>query len=112
MLAFAARYPGALAAHFLCQVRSKLLKREPGKMADLQVDLAQWTSSAGLKELRDIREIQALSMILTELNHARIQKAADIIAMRIREVRAAKGTGGSWEKAASQTLAAARYVRR
>ena len=40
-----------------------------------------------------------LTKLLLELNKKNYSKVCDLVAHRIREVRMAKGTGGTWEKA-------------
>ena len=100
LLNFAARHPGALAAHFLAQVRERLSRREPKNAVELnQTDVGSWIPLSGLKEVRDLREASILCRILTDLTHRRTEQAADVIAMRLRELRHAKATGSSWEKA-------------
>lgn len=69
------KYPGALGALFLLQVRSRLSKGPTAELTDLRrLDTQAWTDGhSGLKELREFREV--------------------------REVQAAKRGGGSWERA-------------
>ena len=105
LLNFAAKRPGALAAHFLAQVRERLSKGEPRSGKELlETDAASWIPVSGLKEVRDLREATVLCRILTELTHRRPEKAADIIAMRLREIRFAKTASSSWEKAEAVSL--------
>ena len=100
LLNFAAKHPGALAGHFLAQVRERLSRGEPRTGKELlETDVSSWVPLSGLKEVRDVREASVLCRILTELTHRRTEKAADLIAMRLRELRYAKATGSSWEKA-------------
>jgi len=98
---FASRHPGALGALFLHQLRVKLNLGPAHKLGDLyHTDITTWAAtSTGLKETRDLREVQALSKVLLEINKDNLPQAVDIIAQRIREIKAAKSSGGSWEKA-------------
>ena len=57
-----------------------------------------------LKDIRDKNEVLMLSKLLATLAANRIPGAADLMAQRIREVRAAKSQGGSWERAAAVSL--------
>ena len=101
MLVFAEKNPGALAAMFLAQVRERLHRGPPQSTKDLlQVDVGSWAQTgSGLKEIRDLKEVVTLSRILMELNTKSFSKAADLCAQRIKEIRFAKSTGQSWEKA-------------
>ena len=54
--------------------------------------------------MRDVREAQLRSKVLYELTYNRAAGAVDTIAMRIREIKAAKASGPSWDKAAVLTL--------
>lgn len=55
-------------------------------------------TQSGLKELRDLREVQLLSRVLMEISHNKLPKAVDLIAMRVREVLLAKGAGAPGTK--------------
>ena len=55
-------------------------------------------------------ELQFLSRLLSELSHSRLAQAADIMVMRIRELRAAKRENGSWEKAGVLSLQPGPYA--
>ena len=100
LLNFAARHPRALAGHFLAQVRERLSRGEPRSGKELlETDVGAWVPVSGLKEVRDVREAAVLCRIPTELTHRRTEKAADVVAMRLRELRFAKASGSSWEKA-------------
>ena len=73
----------------------------------LATDVAGWAASPlgpGLKDVRDIREVQVLSKILTDLGSQRIPQALDLACHRIREIKAAKSAGGTWEKAEGISL--------
>lgn len=64
------------------------------------IDIIKWAEErSGLKEMRDIREIQTLAGVLSRLNAGRLPEAADFIAQRIKAVITAKQPKGSWEKA-------------
>ena len=66
LFAFASRYPGALAAHFLAGVRQKQRGAAGmlGRTKDLRdVAVTDWLANghnAGLTEVRDVREVQAI----------------------------------------------------
>ena len=108
LMAFALKNPGVLGAHFLLQVRQKMMLPTPSTTSELyRTDVAAWAMSPlgpGLKDLRDIREVQVLGQVLTHLTSQRIPQAVDLMAHRIREIRAAKAPGGSWDKAAPISL--------
>jgi hypothetical protein len=59
---------------------------------------------SGLKEIRDIREVQLLSRLIQDLNSNKLAEAVDLAAQRIREILVAKRTGGTWEKGALVSL--------
>ena len=106
LLAFAMKRPGGLAAHFLAQVRLRLGQPLPSDTAELRnTDVASWALKDGaLKDVRDQKELMLLARILSELAHDRLPQLVDIIAMRVRELRAAKAEGGSWDKAGVLSL--------
>jgi hypothetical protein len=106
LINFAERYPGALGALFLSQVREKVMAGSVVKTGDLySVDPQLWaTSMSGLKEIRDIREVQLLCRLIVDLNNGRHSRAMDTMTMRIREIKAAKSQGSSWEKASVLSL--------
>jgi len=103
MLNFHAKYPGALAALLVLQVRQRMGLSMPEDMEKLaETDMSTWamnTQFHGLKEARDMKEMAFLTKLMLELGHRRIPQAADLLAMRMREMRSAKADGGSWEKA-------------
>ena len=103
LLRFAEKYPGGLAAHFLHPVRRKLHREPASDSRDiLSTDATVGaTSQSELKDVRDVREIQFLSKLLSDVSVGRLPQAVDHVAMRIRELRAAKLPGGSWDKAAA-----------
>eukprot|EP00974_Lingulodinium_polyedra_P101987 9876940-Lingulodinium_polyedra.AAC.1 len=100
------RYPGSLAAHFLNQVRQRLGLPYARTSDEIRLtDVARWGASLSeLKDVRDVREAHLLGVLLSELGKDRLAVAADLIAMRLRELRAAKKEGGSWEKASVLSL--------
>ena len=57
-----------------------------------------------LKGVRDVREASRLGFLLSELGKGRTAQCADILAMRLRELRLAKKDGGSWERASVPSL--------
>lgn len=106
LLAFASRHPGALGAHFLLQVRRRLMRPLPENSSELrETDPTVWAKTqADLKDVRDLREVQMLSRLLMDINSDRLPAAVDLLVMRIREIRMAKSQGGAWEKAAAISL--------
>ena len=52
-----------------------------------------------MKDTRDVRELGLLTHLLLLLNQRKVERVADVLAMRIRELRFAKSQGQSWEKA-------------
>ena len=85
----------------MTQIRARLLHGPPADMRDLyRVDAGLWAATAaGLKEVRDQREVAAESKALTYLAQGKHTEAADLLVQRIREVVTAKKSGGSWERA-------------
>ena len=91
----------------MCQVRARLQLGPPSNMRELyQMDLGTWSTQAGLKEVRDIREVQTLSHILCDLGQKKFGAAADTIAQRMREIKLAKQSGSSCDKAELVSLLA------
>ena len=112
LLAFAMKRPGGLAAHFLAQVRLRLNQGLPESSAAVRMtDASLWAAhSSELKDVRDQKEVMFLVKLLCELGHNRLAQAADLLSMRIREIRAAKRDGGSWEKAGVLSLQPGPYA--
>lgn len=106
LLSFANRHPGALGAHFLLQVRRRLMRPLPENSSELrETDPTAWAmTQADLKEVRDLCEVQLLSRLLMDINSDRLASAVDLLVMRIREIRMAKAQGGTWEKAGAISL--------
>ena len=50
------------------------------------------------------KELLFLARLLKDIGTDRLPAAADLIVMKIRELRQAKAEGGSWEKASSLSL--------
>jgi len=101
LLQFAAKNRGSLAAQFLISVHNSLNKGDPpDSRAMMGTDLTRWASdgSSGLKEIRDIREIQTLCLALQRMGAGRLDEAADVLAQRVKAVLTAKAPKGSWEK--------------
>ena len=96
-----------MTAHVLFQVRRKLL--QPPSSADTQAltdtDPSTWAApDQTLKDVRDTKESQLISKVMGEVSRDRIPQALDLLTMRLREIRMAKGQGGSWEKVAALSL--------
>ena len=100
LLAFVTKHPGVLTSHMMMQIRARLLHGAPEAMLDLyRVDAGVWAATAaGLKEVRDQREIAVVAKALTLLNQGKTAQASDLMVQRIREILVAKRPGGSWEK--------------
>lgn len=95
------KYPGALAARFLCRVHQKLGQELPSDTDELHLTdvAASWASAhALLKDASDQKEVVFLSRLLSELGQNRLPELADFVAMQIREIRAAKAEQSSWDK--------------
>ena len=68
-------------------------------------DCASWAAlQSELKDVRDQKEMQYLAKLFWDLSQGRTVQIADALAMRMRELRYAKSSGGSWDKAAVLTL--------
>ena len=101
LVSFAARHPGALTAHFLASVYSRLSKGSLTRSSQLrQVSVAAWAQQfSGLTEVRDMKEVVTLAEILDAVNREEISQALDVLCQRILAIQAAKQKGGTWEKA-------------
>ncbi|CAK8990988.1 unnamed protein product, partial [Durusdinium trenchii] len=101
LLAFASKHPGALTAHFLAGVYSRLSKGSLTRTGQLRdVSVTSWAHQfSGLTEVRDLKEVVTLAEILDSVNRKEISRALDIICQRIIAIQSAKQKGGSWEKA-------------
>ena len=91
LYALAQRYPGALGALFLMQVRQEAFGGPPAKVSELYaVDPTRWAAyMTGLMEIRGFEGGQRLSKLVHELN-VRIPEA----------VRIAQRDKASWDQAA------------
>lgn len=101
LVSFAARHPGALTAHFLASVYSRLSKGALTRSGQLrEVSVTAWAQQfSGLTEIRDMKEVVTLAEILDSINRKEISQALDILSQRILAIQSAKSKGGSWEKA-------------
>lgn len=101
LLAYATKHPGALSAHFLASIYSRLSKGRLTKSSQLrEANVTQWASQhSGLSEIRDVREVLTLAETMDCINRREISRAMDVLAQRILAVQQAKRKGGSWEKA-------------
>jgi len=103
VVAFAMTHPGALSAHFLAAVYQRMTKgllTESRQLRD--VSCSTWASAhSGLQEMRDLREVQTLCLILDHINRNELERAMDALAQRIMAVQQAKKKDGKsqWEKA-------------
>ena len=108
LLTFAQRHPGALTAHFLSQVRERLRGpgQRPTKTSHLRdVSVVDWVGNgSGLSEVRDVREATTLACILDAVNRKCVEEALDVLVMRLHALQAAKGKGGTCEKASKLEL--------
>jgi len=100
LLQFAAKNRGCLAAQFLISVHNALSKGDPADSKSMMnTDLVRWASDqSGLKEIRDLREVQTLCLALQRMGAGRMSEAADVLAQRVKAVLSAKAAKGSWEK--------------
>ena len=70
-----------------------------------QVDASSWANLySSVKEIRDQKEVAFLCKLLLEVGHRRLGSAADLMAMRVREIMLAKRDGSSWDKASVLSL--------
>lgn len=106
LLAFASKNPGALTAHFLAGVYSRLSKGSLTRTGQLRdVSVTSWAHQfSGLTEIRDLKEVVTLAEVLDSINRKEIARALDIICQRIIAIQSAKQKGGSWEKAEAVEL--------
>ena len=86
---------------FLSQVRQCLGGELPKNTRDLKrVDALAWANLyASLEAIRDQRDVAFTCKLLLELGHRRFATAANLIAIRIREILVASRDGSSWETA-------------
>ena len=93
--------PGALAAQFLTAIKMALNDGPPASSRDLcRVDVSRWAKDhSTLKEVRDLREIQTLMLVMQRLNEDQVPQAMDVLAQRVKAILSAKHAKGTWEKA-------------
>eukprot|EP00435_Cladocopium_sp_Y103_P037465 s430_g9.t3 len=101
LLAFAAKSPGALTAHFLAGIYARLSKGTISRSSQLrEASAVSWAHQfSGLTEVRDLKEVLTLCEILDHVNRKEIARALDVLCQRIVAIQSAKAKGGSWEKA-------------
>lgn len=106
-LAFCARHPGAMTAHFLNAIRMRM-RGAAGMMTSTKqlrdVSLAEWIKESGVTDVRDQRELITLATIIDHVNRKDLARACDTLVMRVQAIVKAKGKGGSWDKAAKAEL--------
>ena len=101
LVAYAAKHPGALTAHFLAGVYARLSKGTVTRTSQLRdVSVSAWAHQfTGLTEIRDMKEVLTLAEILDAVNRKEIARALDVLCQRILAIQSAKAKGGTWEKA-------------
>ena len=110
LLAFAAKSPGALTAHFLAGIYARLSKGSISRSSQLrEASAVSWAHQfSGLSEVRDqkevLKEVLTLCEILDHINRREIARALDVLCQRIVAIQQAKAKGGSWEKAEALEL--------
>ena len=108
LFTFCQRSPGAVTAHFLAQVRQRLLSPggRPRQTKEFRsATCVDWVDNvSGLCELRSQREAYTLTSILDTANKDCIAEALDILVMRLHALQVAKAKGGTWEKASQIEL--------
>ena len=106
-LAFCARHPGAMTAHFLNTIRMRM-RGAAGMVTSAKqlrdVNLAGWIKESGVTDVRDQRELITLATITDHVNRKDLARACDSPAMRAQAIVKAKSKGGSWDKAAKAEL--------
>ncbi|CAE7256040.1 unnamed protein product, partial [Symbiodinium sp. CCMP2456] len=113
LVAFAAKHPGALTAHFLAGVYARLSKGSLSRTRQLrEASVASWAHQfSGLNEIRDMKEVLTMAEVLDSVNRREIERAMDILCQRILAIQAAKFKGGSWEKAEAIELVSTQKFR-
>ena len=107
LLIFAAKHPGALTANFINALRQKLMKGgivRTSQLRDIEMTEFVTTGAAGLKEVRDRREALTILQSMDFINQGEVEKAMDVLAMRVTALLEAKASGGTWDKAAKKEL--------
>ena len=105
-MVFASKHPGALTAHFLAAIYTRLTKGRLTESKQLRdVSLTAWASSmTGLSEMRDLREVKNLATAMEYINAGELSMAMDVLTQRIAAIQAAKEKGGTWEAATKLEL--------
>ena len=88
-------------------IRQKLMRGGIVKTSQLRdVEMTEFitTGAAGLKEVRDRREAMTILQAMDFINQKELEKAMDVLAMRVTALLEAKSQGGTWEKAAKKEL--------
>ena len=100
LLAYSMKYPGALSAHFLAGIFSKIHKGLVQHSSQLrEVSISAWASQhTGLSETRDLREVANIAAAMDCIQKDEIAQALDILAQRVVSIQSAKKPGGKWEK--------------
>ena len=100
LIAYSTKYPGALSAHFLAGIYSKIHKGVLGHSRQLrEVNVAAWASAhTGLTETRDLREVSNIAAAMDAIQKDEVAVALDILAQRVISIQNAKKPGGKWEK--------------
>ena len=106
-LAFCARHPGAMTAHFLNTIRMRM-RGAAGMVTSTKqlrdVSLAEWIKESGVTDVRDQREPVTLATIIDHVSRKDLARACDTLVMQVQAIVKAKGKGGSWDKAAKAEL--------
>ena len=86
-MAFAAKHPGALTAHFLASVFNRLSKGTVSRSSQLRdPSVSAWAQiHSGLTEPRDLKEVLTLGEVLDHVNRREIARAMDTLCKRIRQ---------------------------
>ncbi|CAE8597891.1 unnamed protein product, partial [Polarella glacialis] len=101
VVAYAAKNPGALTAHFLAAIYARLSKGHVTKSGQLrEASVAAWAGQyTGLSEVRDLREVMTLANIMDSINRREVAHTMDVLSQRIVAIQLARRKGGSWDKA-------------
>ena len=69
------------------------------------MDLSAWVQQhADLTETRDSREALTLAHILDAVQKKDVERALDVLVMRLQAIQRAKAKGGKWETASRMEL--------
>ena len=86
LINYTQRHPGALTAHFLNAVRTKLLKgsiTESKQLREVPVSDFIALGHTGLTEVRDLREAQTIAACMDAVNRRDLSKCLDVFSMRL-----------------------------